>query len=303
MPIFLTYARKDRQQVEALVHDLERARNAVWMDSELTGGQVWWDTILGQIRACDLYVFALSPESLSSRACRLELEYALALKRPLLAVLIRDVAIATAPPAVANTQIIDYRHRTIDSGIALVSAVANRPAAPGLPDPLPVPPAPPVSYMNEFRDLLDAPDLSYTQQRHLLVDLRGYLREDDDRDTALELIRSLRARPDIVEGIGREIDTLLSDHRASQAGMASNRQPTSGPQHPVTPPAYQHPNQPRPQPTPPAYPPAARPAPRTAAATSRRLRTRSRPCTSRSTPHRSHRPGDSSAPPSSIRTP
>jgi hypothetical protein len=86
MAIFITYARKDRAGVEALRQDLERSHNAVWMDNELTGGQSWWDAILGQIRACDLYVFALSPESLKSRACVSELDYALAVGRPLLPV-------------------------------------------------------------------------------------------------------------------------------------------------------------------------------------------------------------------------
>ena len=51
MAIFITYARKDRAGVEALRQDLERSHNAVWMDNELTGGQSWWDAILGQIRA------------------------------------------------------------------------------------------------------------------------------------------------------------------------------------------------------------------------------------------------------------
>ncbi len=112
MAIFISYARHDRPAVEVLARDLERTRESVWMDNELTGGQAWWDTILSQIRACDLYVLALSPESLRSRACRLELQYALAVRRPLLPVQIRDVAISTAPQAVADTQIVDYRQRT-----------------------------------------------------------------------------------------------------------------------------------------------------------------------------------------------
>ena len=186
MPIFVTYARKDRPAVEALGRDLERAHNSVWLDYELTGGQAWWDTILGQIRACDLYLFALSPESLKSRACNLELQYALAVGRPLLPVLIQDVHIAMAPPAIADTHIVDYRTRTADSGIALISAVANRPTAPPLPDPLPVPPPPPMSYMNEFRELVESPYLTYQLQNHLLVDLRAYHGQDDDERVAAQ---------------------------------------------------------------------------------------------------------------------
>jgi serine/threonine kinase PknH len=247
MAVFVTYARKDRAAVEALARDLDRSHNAVWLDQELTGGQAWWDAILGQIRACDLYVFALSPESLRSRACKSELEYALAVRRPLLPVLIQDVTIAHAPPAIANTQIVDYRVRNIENGIALISAVANRPAVPPLPNPLPVPPAPPMSYMNQFVEILDAPYLTFREQNHLLADLRAYLGADeDDRNSAVQLIRGLRQRRDVAEGIAREIDQMLGP---VMAGRMPPQEAARGPS-----------PRPTPQPTP-SGPPPPRSAP------------------------------------------
>ncbi len=245
MPIFLTYARKDRDQAEALRRDLERARYEVWMDDELSGGQAWWDTILSQIRGCDLYVFALSPESIASRACLLELEYAQALNRPLLPIQVKDVHITLAPQAVANTHFIDYRTRSAESVMDLVTAVRDKPEPGPLPDPLPIPPAPPMSYMNEFNVLVDAASLTYREQVHLLADLKGYLDSEDDRGVTLDLIERLRARRDIAEGIGRDIDRLLID---------SGRQPGSRPAPPVQP----QPNQPGPvhQPSGPTYQPS-----------------------------------------------
>ena len=133
MSIFISYARKDRAAAETLRHDLERARSSVWLDDELTGGQAWWETILGQIRSCELFVFALSPDSLRSKACQAELRYAIALQRPLLPVMVRAVSVQLAPPAIADAQIIDYTERTADSAVALVTAAANRPPAPALP--------------------------------------------------------------------------------------------------------------------------------------------------------------------------
>jgi hypothetical protein len=44
----------------------------------------------------------------------------------------------------------------------------------------------------------------------LLSELRVYLNNEDDRDTAVELIRRLRSRGDITESVGREIDALLA---------------------------------------------------------------------------------------------
>ena len=86
---------------------------------------------------------------------RLELQYALAVRRPLLPVQIGDVAISTAPQAVADTQIVDYRQRTPEAGFALAAAVGHRPPAPPLPEPLPAEPAPPMSYMHEFSEQVD----------------------------------------------------------------------------------------------------------------------------------------------------
>lgn len=209
MSIFISYARADRPAVEALSRDLERAHHDVWMDNELAGGQIWWDTILRSIRECDLYVFVLSPDSLTSRACKAEFEYALALRRPLMPVLVRDVAIQFAHPAIGNTHIVDYRVRSVESGIALVSAIARLPAAPALPDPLPPQPATPMSYMNHLREQVEAPFLTFQQQSHLLVDLKEYLGSDEgERRLAMDLLMGLRHRRDVAEHIGREIDQI-----------------------------------------------------------------------------------------------
>jgi TIR domain len=219
MRVFISYARQDQAAVEALNADLERARVQVWMDEELIGGESWWDTILEQIRSCDLYIFALSPNSLGSRACKAELDYAIALSRPLLPVLIRDVAIQLAHPAIARTQMVDYRKRSMESLFALMAVVANRPPAPPLPNPMPAAPTTPMSYMNEFRELVEAPDLTYQKQAHLLLDLKGYLDRDEERDIALQLVRGLRQRRDISYSIAREIDQLLE--------FADDEDPTS----------------------------------------------------------------------------
>ena len=146
---------------------------------------------------------------MGSRACKAELDYAIALGRQLLPVLVQEVAIQLAHPAIARTQMVDYRKRSMESLLALMAVVANRPPAPPLPDPLPAAPTTPMSYMNEFRELVDAPDLTYQKQSHLLLDLKGYLDRDEERDIALQLVRGLRQRRDISYSIASEIDQLL----------------------------------------------------------------------------------------------
>lgn len=232
MSVFISYSRRDRQAVEALRSDIARAHLSVWIDDELTGGQAWWDTILGQIRACELFVVALSPDSLHSKACAAELEYALALGRPLLAVKVAEVAVQLAPPVIANSQIVDYTHRSADSAIGLMSALNMRPRPPALPDPLPVAPPIPISYMNGYLAQVEAESLPYLEQTQLLTQLRGHLRDEYSHDVALQLITRLRARPDITEAVGREIDGLLATERpngdgATLSGVSGFATPTA----------------------------------------------------------------------------
>jgi hypothetical protein len=221
MSIFISYARKDRAAVETLRHDLERARSSVWLDDELTGGQAWWETILGEIRSCELFVFALSPDSLRSKACQAELRYAVELKRPLLAVMVRAVSVQLAPAAIADTQIIDYTERTADSAVALVTAAANRPLAPPLPQPLPTPPLPPMSYMNPYREQIQASDLSFREQAQVVLALRGHVQDEDERETARGLLVELRHRQDIAESVAREIDELLASLPVAESTSAA----------------------------------------------------------------------------------
>lgn len=210
MVVFISYARRDADIADLLRQDIERAKRPVWIDGELTGGQEWWETILGQIRGCSLFVFALSPESLRSKACMAELHYALALGRPLLPVMVRDTSVQLAPPEIGNAQIVDYRQRSADTAFALVNALVAAPPAPELPTPLPSPPLVPMSYMNIYREQVEAESLSYHDQASLYVDLRSHLQDEDGRDAALSLLRQLRQRRDIVESVGKDIDVLLS---------------------------------------------------------------------------------------------
>jgi hypothetical protein len=210
MTIFISYARRDEAAVRALQEDLVRARHDVWFDRELEGGQAWWEAILEQIRSCDLFVFALSPDSVRSRPCLAELAYAVALRRPLLPVRVRDVNEQLAPAPIPTTQIADYRQRTPETVIDLTNAVARTTSAVPLPEPLPEPPAAPVADIAPLRERVGAPSLTLTEQQELVDTLRRRSEDDAHRDAVLALLRELRERPDLAEGPARETDALIS---------------------------------------------------------------------------------------------
>jgi TIR domain len=75
--VFLSYARLDLEDAHALVQALREAGRSVWVDLEgLYVGEKWWPSIAKAIEAADVFVFLMTPSSLSSKACSEELNEA-----------------------------------------------------------------------------------------------------------------------------------------------------------------------------------------------------------------------------------
>ncbi|MFN9622781.1 MAG: toll/interleukin-1 receptor domain-containing protein, partial [Cyanobacteriota bacterium] len=156
--IFLSYSRNDQLPASNLAKDLRDLGHAVWMDQELTGGQAWWDQILANIRACELFVFVLSSASLYSTACQREYGYAADLNRPILPVLVRDgLSSSVLPPALSEVQFLYCRARHVEAIIALARALQSLPLGQPLPDPLPAPPEVPLSYLASLSLQIESP--------------------------------------------------------------------------------------------------------------------------------------------------
>lgn len=90
MRLFISYAHADIRKVERLAEILERAGHEVWFDRAIPGGDDWWQTILTNIEAADVFIFALSPPATKSEACRAEYQYALDLHKPILPVMLAE---------------------------------------------------------------------------------------------------------------------------------------------------------------------------------------------------------------------
>jgi serine/threonine kinase PknH len=87
--------------IEPLATALRRARQQLWFDEDLGGGEAWWNEILEQIRSCEVFIVALSNHSLESKPCHAEWKYAQALQRPILPVRIGPVDSMRANPLAA----------------------------------------------------------------------------------------------------------------------------------------------------------------------------------------------------------
>jgi serine/threonine kinase PknH len=264
--LFVSYSSQDRSLIEPLAAALRRARQQVWFDEDLGGGEAWWSEILEQIRSCGVFVVALSNHSLESKPCQAEWRYAQALQRPILPVRIGPVDSMRANP-LAALQVIDYQNPTVDTGIQLVTAVHQLTAQQRpLPSPLPEEPPVPFAYLMRLSGTLAEQALDPREQTHLLTELKSGLEEDGDDPTArndiARLLRMLRDRSDVTYRTRTEIDDLLTSVDATRSAPAASRPQHEHPVAGATPPAPATAAKPQPSHPTTSPPPSAGPQPR-----------------------------------------
>jgi hypothetical protein len=230
---FISYSQSNKPIVQSLAGDIEALGHDVWFDKELTGGQSWWDEILQRLRACDVFLFALSPASLDSTACKREYRYAAALGKRILPVLIADgVSASLLPPEFSGIQYVDYRSPNRETALALARAILNLPPSPPLPDPLPEPPEVPVSYLNELKDMVDSSGiLQFDEQAALAFRLKEQLKDPAAHDDVRSLMRRFRARPDLLARVAEDIDLALGPEEKAQQEGAPAWKPGQRPTH------------------------------------------------------------------------
>jgi hypothetical protein len=240
--VFVSYSSRDgkRQEFIALLSDLERLKHPVWYDHLLTGGQQWWDEILHQIRECSLFLMVASHEWLASQACRAEREYAAAMRRPMLCVDIDDVESAL-PASLSIMQVVSYSQRsaTAESGtdclFALHEAMSAmaKVAVPSLPEPLAAAPPVPYAFKFELKQLLEEPELQFSQQRDFLNRVRAQA-DDQAKSFLLPLLQAFLRRPELTVKAKSDAEDLVERLTRTADGPAPTPDPQAQPDPPDT---------------------------------------------------------------------
>jgi TIR domain/Interferon-induced transmembrane protein len=246
MQLFISYARPDRSRVDTLVMRLRQAGIDVWLDSDLVGGWPWWDKILGQIRSCDVVLAAVSRASVNSQACRSERRYAEQLGKPILPVKLESMPAGLFPEDIARVQVIDYSQPDDAAAFKLAGAIFAQPKPGPLPNPLPAPPPVPQTRFGDLNDRISAPSLTLEQQLGIIGVLEGALgpaSDQEDRESAAEMLTEMAKRPDLYEQAARKIEALQAQVR----GAGRNTRQKSPP--PRTPPRSKPPPVTKPTPT------------------------------------------------------
>ena len=209
--IFVSYARVDAGRVADLAGRLRQLGHDVWLDTDLRGGQAWWDEILARIAHCDVFVAVISQASLTSVACTAERDFAIATQRPVLPVAVERFTQAL-PREISLRQVVDYSGPGQDAAFALAAALGSMAPAPPVPEPLPAPPPAPLSYLTDLYEVLRAPELTKAQQRSIIDQIEPAMRstDEDERAGAVEVLEMLEARPDLYVDVARRLSVVRS---------------------------------------------------------------------------------------------
>jgi hypothetical protein len=207
--LFVSYSRADEASVGPLVDDVQALGYDVWLDEQLSGGQVWWDEVLQKIRGCDAFLFVLSPFSVSSEACLLELEYAAALDRTIIPVELTATDPTIVPTTLGKHQIVRYGTGDKSAMIAVSRALTHLDSTRPLPDPEPARPPLPGSYFLTLREEIAGRDpLTLEQQLGVLHRVRMKADDPEAQAEVRQLLSSFRRRDDLYASVAEQIDAL-----------------------------------------------------------------------------------------------
>src|SRR5688572_29424995 len=97
LKLFISYNGSDAPKVDRIANDLALLRDkddqqkyAPWQDKRNLppAHPIWWEAILDAIESCPVFVFHISQGSLKSVVCQAELNYAHAINRPIIPIVL-----------------------------------------------------------------------------------------------------------------------------------------------------------------------------------------------------------------------
>lgn len=212
--VFISYRSAERPLVERLVDVISRAGAfEIWYDQQIIGGQSWWDEILKALEGAEVVVLALSRAYLESEACRLELNYALGLGKPLVPVRIDPALdVSQLGAQLVTKQIIDFPTDNTTALSAALNAAQPGPASANIKRP-----DAPISPLAEIRDLIVSPgELPTARQQHIVDAMRWHLRrQPSDATQVNDLLAQLNRRPEIARQVSDEIAAIMGSFPAA----------------------------------------------------------------------------------------
>src|SRR5919199_577109 len=115
LDVFISYSRVDSDLARKLNNELQLQGKTTWFDQEsIASGSDFAREIERGIQSSDNFLFILSPQSVNSPYCAMEVEYAASLNKRFVTLLHRSVNSAELHPELAKVQWIDFNQNSGD---------------------------------------------------------------------------------------------------------------------------------------------------------------------------------------------
>lgn len=219
MLIFISHSSKTPEAKAALDKLAEEVKEIlgyeVWYDPALKehGGHEWWAEILENIRRCDIFIFALTPQWLASLACELEYAYANALGKPMLPVMLEEVEEQTLSRELQQLQYVNYLPTNERRLVNLKKSLNNlkHQIKSGQQDIL-MPEAPLRNTpLFELKGQIAQPELSVNEQWQLFGRFKELLLSQQTPNNTIYLLKRFRQQPGLDATVAHSIDETLEN--------------------------------------------------------------------------------------------
>ncbi|NER24799.1 MAG: TIR domain-containing protein [Symploca sp. SIO1C2] len=116
LDVFISYSRADSDLARKLNDSLQMQGKTTWFDQETIASDTDFQQEINQgIKACNNFIFILSPHSVNSPDCQEQVEYAASLNKRLVAVLYRLGNPTDVPPELDQVQQIDFNQKDFNA--------------------------------------------------------------------------------------------------------------------------------------------------------------------------------------------
>jgi len=125
--VFISYSRRNSDFARRLIDRLTRANKESWVDWEgiPLSSPNWWNEIKAGIENADSFIFIMSPDSMASVVCNLELDYANELRKRIIPVVHQEIESREAFASIADFEPDEAMRERLEGKDALVIARDN----------------------------------------------------------------------------------------------------------------------------------------------------------------------------------
>lgn len=112
--LMISYSRRDGDFVHQLHEALEKVGYQIWVDwQDIPLSADWWAEIATAIEAADTFLFVISPESMGSPICNLEIDHARKNNKRLVPIMYEETELESALKKLTQRELSDNTHKVL----------------------------------------------------------------------------------------------------------------------------------------------------------------------------------------------